>query len=192
MHYIAVLIPERKGWSVLFPDLPGCATQGESLDEAVSMAADALGGHLAVARDYGDEVPAPRSLEDIKADEAWCAENGVQWGKAMAAPILVRPPLGKPERVTISVDSNILREIDAFAEKRGQTRSSVLAAGAELLLGRDGGRTRRQALQAVAEEGSPARRQKELSAPRAGALLPRNKGGKTELTGRATRKPRKA
>ena len=36
-HYIAVLVPERSGgWTVLFPDLPGCASQGETPDEAIA------------------------------------------------------------------------------------------------------------------------------------------------------------
>lgn len=135
-HYIAVLIPESGGgWAVLFPDIPGCASQGETLDETIAMATDALAGHLAVARDYGDKILEPRSLDDIKADKDWCSENDVRWDKAMAVPIMVRPPLGRPERVTISMDSNILREIDAYAEKRDLTRSAVLTAGAELLLG---------------------------------------------------------
>ena len=135
-HYIAVLVPERSGgWAVLFPDLPGCASQGETLDEAIAMATDALAGHLAVARDYGDPIPAPRSVDEIRSDDAWCSENKVHWSKAMVAPILARPPLGRSERVTISMDSNILREIDTYAEKRDLTRSAVLTAGAELLLG---------------------------------------------------------
>ncbi len=135
-HYIAVLIPERRsGWSVLFPDFPGCVTQGESLDEAIAMAADALAGHIAVARDYGDPIPEPRSLDEIKADKKWVQENGVNWGAAMATPVLARPPLGKPERVTVSIDSNILRAIDSYAKERDQTRSAVLTAGAEILMG---------------------------------------------------------
>lgn len=150
-HYIAVLVPERGGgWAVLFPDIPGCASQGETLDEAIAMASDALAGHLAVARDYGDPIPMPRSVDDIRADEAWRSENKVQWNKAMVAPILVRPPLGKPERVTISMDSNILREIDAYAEKRDLTRSAVLVAGAELLLGH-GRPSEEQQLQSVTQ-----------------------------------------
>jgi predicted RNase H-like HicB family nuclease len=135
-HYIAVLVPERSGgWTVLFPDLPGCASQGETLDEAIAMAADALAGHLAVARDCDDAIPMPRSADDIRSDREWCSENNVKWDKAMIVPVVVRPPLGRPERVTISMDSNILREIDAYAEKRDLTRSAVLSAGAELLLG---------------------------------------------------------
>ena len=135
-HYIAVFIPERAGgWSVLFRDLPGCATQGEDLDEAMENAADALAGHVAVARDFGDALSEPSTLEEIRADKAWCAEHEVDWKAAMAAPISIRPPLGKPERVTISLDSNVLRAIDGYAAKRNLTRSAALSAGAEILLG---------------------------------------------------------
>ncbi|MBL9033734.1 MAG: type II toxin-antitoxin system HicB family antitoxin [Rhodospirillaceae bacterium] len=149
-HYIAVLIPEQEGWSVLFPDLPGCATQGDTLDEAMDMAVDALAGHIAVMREFGDKVPAARSLDEVKADKAWCEENEVVWGKAMAAPIMVRPPLGKPERVTISMDSNVLRALDTFARKRGQTRSSVLTAAAEILLGHPVEDMRDESLEVIA------------------------------------------
>lgn len=135
-HYVAVLIPERTGgWSVLFRDLPGCATQGEDLDEAMENAVDALAGHVAVARDFGDPLPDPSTLEEIRADRAWCTEHGINWESVMAAPISVRPPLGKPERVTISLDSNVLRAIDGYAAKRHLTRSAALSAGAEILLG---------------------------------------------------------
>lgn len=149
-HYIAVLIPEKEGWSVLFPDLPGCATQGDTLDEAMDMAVDALAGHIAVMREFGDKVPAARSLDEVKADKTWCEENEVVWGKAMAAPIMVRPPLGKPERVTISMDSNVLRALDTFARKRGQTRSSVLTAAAEILLGHPVEDMRNESLEVIA------------------------------------------
>jgi predicted RNase H-like HicB family nuclease len=135
-HYIAVFVPERAGgWSVLFRDLPGCATQGKDLNEALENAADALAGHVAVARDFGDELPEPSALEEIRADKTWCTENAVDWGSAMAAPIAIRPPLGRPERVTISLDANVLRAIDGYAAKRNLTRSAALSAGAEILLG---------------------------------------------------------
>lgn len=138
-HYFAVFVPERGGgWSVLFPDLPGCVTQGEDLGEAIENAVDALAGHVAVARDFGDPIPEPSTLEEIRANKAWCAEHRVAWGSSVAAPIAVRPPVGKPERVTISLDSNVLRAIDGYAAKRNLTRSAALSAGAELLLGLPG------------------------------------------------------
>jgi len=58
-------------------------------------------------------------------------------GGTIALLVPARPPLGRPERVNVSLDSNRLRAIDAYAERRGLTRSAVLEAGAELLLSTD-------------------------------------------------------
>ena len=45
--YPAVFHPESDGgYSVDFPDLLGCVTEGDSLSEAVDMAEDALGIYL--------------------------------------------------------------------------------------------------------------------------------------------------
>ncbi len=136
-RYIAVLIPEKRGWSVLFPDFPGCSTCGDTIDEAMDMAGDALAGHVEVSRELGARIPRPRGVEAIMADRPWAKENAVDWRRAMAAPIAVRPAIGRPERVTISVDSNVLNAIDTYAKRRGLTRSAVMAAGAEFLMRND-------------------------------------------------------
>jgi predicted RNase H-like HicB family nuclease len=137
-NYIAILVPEAEGgYSVLFPDLAGCVTQGDDMTEAQAMAADALSGYLASMAEYGDPIPEPRSLEAIKADRTFAKENEIDWRDVTAVLIPVLPPLGKPERVNVSLDSNRLRSIDAYAERRGMTRSAVLEAGAELLLATD-------------------------------------------------------
>lgn len=55
--YPAIFEPEDVGYSVLFPDLPGCGTQGDTLAEALSMAQEAIGLYLegTAPKDY----PAP-------------------------------------------------------------------------------------------------------------------------------------
>ena len=71
-HHIAIPVPEAEdGWSVLFHDLPKCTTRGESVQEAIWMATEAAVGHIASMRDHGDQVPAPRDLTAVGADEAW-------------------------------------------------------------------------------------------------------------------------
>ena len=41
-HYLAILVPEETGgWTVLIPDLPGCATHRATVQEAQWMAAEA-------------------------------------------------------------------------------------------------------------------------------------------------------
>lgn len=138
MHYVTVLIPEAEGgYSVLFPDFPGCATQGESQAEAIAAATEALSGHIAAMRESGATVPAPRELEAVRADRAWADENEVDWTRVITALTPVRPPLGHPEKVMVSLDSNFLRSIDSYAEARGLTRSGALTAGGEMLMASD-------------------------------------------------------
>ena len=44
--YPAIFQKEDTGYFVKFPDLDGCATQGETLEEAVAMANEVLGFYL--------------------------------------------------------------------------------------------------------------------------------------------------
>ena len=43
VFYPAVFHPEETGYSVTVPDIEGCFTQGDTMDEAVRMAQDAIG-----------------------------------------------------------------------------------------------------------------------------------------------------
>jgi len=138
-NYIAVLAPDRggQGYAVFFPDLRGCVTQGDDLAEAQAMATDALSLWIATSLAYGDPIPAPRPLEAIRSDKGFARENDLDWRETIALLVPARPPLGRPERVNVSLDSNKLRAIDAYADRRGLTRSAVLEAGAGLLLSVD-------------------------------------------------------
>jgi predicted RNase H-like HicB family nuclease len=89
-HYIAILVPESSGeWTVLFPDLPGCATQGVTILEAQWMATEAAELHLETMRFDGREIPNARSLEAIRADEAWAREFHIDWTKVVIS--MIRP-----------------------------------------------------------------------------------------------------
>jgi len=47
---------------ILFPDLPGCTTTGDTEDEVLASASEALSLHLFGMEDDGDEIPTPSSL----------------------------------------------------------------------------------------------------------------------------------
>ena len=65
--YPAVFEPEEVGgYSVSFPDLPGCFTEGDTLEDAFDMARDALGLYLAVLEDEGQTIPAASFPSDIR------------------------------------------------------------------------------------------------------------------------------
>jgi len=59
MRYTVVLVPdEREGGYVAYvPVIPGCVTQGETLDEAITKAQDAAEGMLAVMAEHGEDLP---------------------------------------------------------------------------------------------------------------------------------------
>jgi predicted RNase H-like HicB family nuclease len=62
--YTVILIPEEEGgYSVEVPALPGCYTQGETREEALAMAKDAIGLYLESLVADGEPVPLERKLE---------------------------------------------------------------------------------------------------------------------------------
>jgi predicted RNase H-like HicB family nuclease len=67
--YIA-LVHKDKGTSygVSFPDVPGCISAGDTFEEAVANASEALAGHLAIMAADGDTAPIARSVEELKED----------------------------------------------------------------------------------------------------------------------------
>lgn len=56
------LIPDAEdgGYVVRIPDLPGCMSQGDTVEEAMEMIRDAQRGWLTVALEHGDPIPEPR------------------------------------------------------------------------------------------------------------------------------------
>lgn len=58
--YTVILTPELEagGYSVTVPALPEVATQGETVEEALAMAREAIELSLEVRRDEGDPIPA--------------------------------------------------------------------------------------------------------------------------------------
>ena len=63
-YYPAVFHPEDVGYSVFVPDIEGCCTQGDTMDEAVEMAKDAIGLMLEDLSEYPTATtPSALSLE---------------------------------------------------------------------------------------------------------------------------------
>lgn len=58
-HYTILLHPdpEEGGYTVTVPALPGCITQGETLEEAITMARDAIRLHIEGLLADGESVP---------------------------------------------------------------------------------------------------------------------------------------
>ncbi|MFW5437103.1 type II toxin-antitoxin system HicB family antitoxin [Paenibacillus apiarius] len=60
--------PDEGGYTVTFPDLPGCISEGDTIEEALHMAKDALGGHLYLMEDDHDNIPQPSKPDSIQLE----------------------------------------------------------------------------------------------------------------------------
>lgn len=57
--YLVYLEPaEEGGYTVHRPALPGCVSQGDTVEEALAMIKDAIEGYVASLKKHGEPVPA--------------------------------------------------------------------------------------------------------------------------------------
>ncbi len=126
-RYAAILhTDDGIGYGVTIPDLPGCFTTGDTLDEALAGVQEAAEACLFDA----DEAPQARPATEVLGTAA--AEGGVLAFVEVDLSFLDRDPV----RVNISVPRNRLERIDAAAKERGMTRSGFLVQAAEHLIDR--------------------------------------------------------
>lgn len=122
--YIALIHKDSSSqYGVSFPDFPGCITAGETLDEAKDMAIEALAGHVATLREFGEPIPAPTPLEKILADP----ENS---GAAVLV-VPLHPARARIVRVNVTLSEEELQAIDETARRHGMTRSGFLRRAAQ-------------------------------------------------------------
>ncbi len=68
---------EEGGYVVSCPSLPGCAAQGETIEEALAMIRDAIDLYIETLRANGEPVP-PGLTEDIERVEVVAVGAGCQ------------------------------------------------------------------------------------------------------------------
>jgi predicted RNase H-like HicB family nuclease len=125
--YPAIAERTRTGFSVFFPDLPGCTTAGRTLNELAQNAEAALTDHLLLSAQHGEEVAPPSELDALEHDPE--VEE--------AARLLVRAEKpGKAVRLNITLDEGLVAAIDRVAENRSgflaDAARAALAARREL------------------------------------------------------------
>ena len=75
--YVALVHKDAgTSYGVSFPDVGGCISAGDTLDEAVANASIALAGHLALMERDGDTIPEPRSIEELRLDPVFAEDSG--------------------------------------------------------------------------------------------------------------------
>jgi antitoxin HicB len=62
---------EGGGYLIEFPDLPGCLSDGETIEDAIRNGADAVRSWIETAREFGDPVPPPSRPSDETYSGRW-------------------------------------------------------------------------------------------------------------------------
>jgi predicted RNase H-like HicB family nuclease len=121
-YYPAIVEKEADSdFGVFFPDFPGCVSAGPTMSEAVANAEDALALHIKGMIEDDEALPEPSEIESVVIDPE----------VRRVALVLVPARLpGNVKRVNITLDENLLADIDATAASRGLTRSGFLAEAA--------------------------------------------------------------
>ena len=80
--YPAIFENDDGGYMVTFPDFKGCINYGDTIEEALDMASDALSGRIACIEGDGDDLPEPTSVKNITIN----SEQFVQFIKVYMPP----------------------------------------------------------------------------------------------------------
>src|ERR1700722_15468279 len=104
MRYPIAIEPgsETTAFGVVVPDLPGCFSAGDTLDEAFTGAEEAAAAWIDAALDAGEAIPAPSSLEALRGNPDYRG-----WAFAV---ITIDPALldDTTERVNITLPRRVL------------------------------------------------------------------------------------
>jgi len=122
---VAIQKDEDSCYGVTVPDIPGCFSAGESLDEAINNTQEAISGHLEILAEEGELAAKPSTVDDhIKNDDF--AE--ATWAYV---DVDISAFLGKTEKATVTLPKLLITKIDALVAAGGaKNRSSFLADSA--------------------------------------------------------------
>ena len=112
------------GYGVTVPDLPGCFSAGDTLDEAIESAREAIACHVEGLLMDGEPVPPRLSLEAHQANDDY---RGGVW---VIVAVDISKLSSKSRRINITLPERVLAIVDQAAVREGQSRSGLLARAA--------------------------------------------------------------
>lgn len=122
MQYVALFQKEKHGFGVTFPDFPECKTFGESLDEAVDQAHEALALYVEFFLEEGNILPEPADKKALLA----IPENK---GKK-AIFVTIEGDGSDFEEIEIIMHRYLLGRIEKYCKEYGISPADFLAVAA--------------------------------------------------------------
>ncbi|MBK7052377.1 MAG: type II toxin-antitoxin system HicB family antitoxin [Rhodoferax sp.] len=130
MKFIIAIEPAtaESCFGVVVPDLPGCFSAGDTLDEAIKNAYEAIDLHCETLIEDGADIPIGKTIAHHQADPELA---GWVWA---VVDVPVEKYLGPAEKINITLPRLLLSRIDSYASAHGATRSGFLAQAARVAM----------------------------------------------------------
>lgn len=118
--YLGAVVTGHTGFGIMFPDVPGVITCGDTPEELAAMAREALELQLAGVHEDGDLIPEPTvfTIEDVRReydDPDDPLPEDEEWAYLLPVTVTLPP---YPETINISVEADVIREVDRVTTDR--------------------------------------------------------------------------
>lgn len=129
-RYFPALIhkDEASSFGISFPDVPGCISAGDSLEECLAAGEQALNFHLEGLAEANHPIPNPSHLPAVSAAAHRDDDDGTLFAVQMVPAFLP----GKAVRVTLTMPEHLLARIDAASGSYERSGWIAEAARAKL------------------------------------------------------------
>jgi predicted RNase H-like HicB family nuclease len=111
-------------YGVTVPDLPGCFSAGDTMEEALANAIEAIECHIEGILLDDENLPLGKAIEN------YVNELDYRGGIWALVDVDISKLGGAKQRINISMAERILVKVDAFAKNTNKTRSKLLADAA--------------------------------------------------------------
>lgn len=123
-YHVVIHKDQNSDYGVTVPDLPGCFSAGDSLEDAARNAREAIECHIEGMLLDNEVVPMPSTLDTLAnnpelADGIW-----------LLVTIDMTRISGQAKRINITIPERVLKQIDSFSHIHGGNRSALLTEAA--------------------------------------------------------------
>jgi predicted RNase H-like HicB family nuclease len=112
----------QHGYGVVFPDLPGCTSSGDTVEQAYEHAFEALALHIEGMVEEGATLPPPSPFDAPLPH--WLAGAPGRIERTVLVPVKLP---GRAIRISVTMDKGLLARLDAVAAASGESRSGYIA-----------------------------------------------------------------
>lgn len=122
MQYVALFQKDKQGYSVEIPDFPACVTCGDTLDEAVDHAHEALAMFVEEMMEKGEPLPEPSPKKVLLANPEYAERKAIN--------ISVNGDGTDFEEFEVVMLGHLLKRVEKYSNLHGVSPADFLAAAA--------------------------------------------------------------